>query len=150
MKELHARAEATSTAVPADALALLRAVGDYPRWYPEGVRSVDVQERDAAGTAVRVSAVLHLAQGPLVRDFALGLAVSEPEPGTVRLERVPHEPRDSESFTVTWRVTPSAGGSRIALALEANLDVPRLLPVGGVAASLAEGFVGAAARALQS
>lgn len=148
MKELNARAEATTAAAPGDTLALLRDLEGYPRWYPDGVRTADVRERDRTGAASRVRAVLHLAQGPLQRDFDLDLAVSEPEPGVVRLARIPHDRRDAEVFTVTWRVSANGAGSRIALALDANLDVPRFLPVGAVGTSLAEGFVAAAARAL--
>jgi ribosome-associated toxin RatA of RatAB toxin-antitoxin module len=148
MKELSARADATASASPADALALLRDVEGYPNWYPEGVRSVAVTERDAAGAARGVRAVLHVAQGPLQRDFALMLAVEASEAGVVSLRRIPHDEHDPETFEVSWRVSPAGAGARIALSLEAHLDVPRLLPIGGVGAALAEGFVGAAVGAL--
>jgi hypothetical protein len=147
MKELHARAQAPVSATMADALALLRAVEDYSNWYPNGVREVSVLERDDAGQASKVRATLHVAHGPLVRDFKLTLAVSTPAPDTIRLVRVAHGRDDPEEFEVTWRVQQD-GRVEIALALDANLSVPRLLPVGGVGESLASGFVAAAARAL--
>jgi hypothetical protein len=147
MKELHAHASILVAASEADTLALLRAVEDYPRWYPDGVRSVSVLERDDDGASTKVRATLHVAQGPLVRDFGLTLAVTAPEPGTIELRRQRHGSGDQEQFDVTWRVL---GGAqvRIELALDANLSVPRFLPVGGVAEGLAHGFVGAAAQAL--
>jgi ribosome-associated toxin RatA of RatAB toxin-antitoxin module len=147
VKELHARAGTAVSASAEQTVALLRAVEDYPSWYPDGVRAVEVLERDGDGLATKVKATLHVASGPLVRDFRLTLAVTTPDAATVRLARQPHDTRDPERFDVTWRVV-DRGGVRIELALDANLSVPRLLPVGGVGESLAQGFVGAAARAL--
>ncbi len=147
MKKLHARAEAPVNATAEQAIALLRAVDGYPTWYPEGVRAAEVLERDDDGRPTKVKATLHIASGPLVRDFRLTLLVTSPDPGTIRLAREPHDSSDSERFEVTWRVTDRYG-VQIELALDANLSVPRLLPVGGVGESLAQGFVGAAARAL--
>ncbi len=148
MKELRARASSAVTAGTAETLALLRAVERYPEWYPDGVRNVSVLERDADGAASLVRATLHLAQGPLQRDFGLTLAVATPTPDTITLARRSHGRGDAEQFSVTWQVAPAGTGARIELALDANLSVPRLLPVGGVGESLAQGFVGAAARAL--
>jgi ribosome-associated toxin RatA of RatAB toxin-antitoxin module len=147
MKELHARAQTPINAGAEEAVALLRAVDEYPTWYPEAVRSAEVLERDGDGWPTKVNATLHLAAGPLVRDFRLTLVVTSPERGTIRLARQPHGAGDSERFEVTWRVVDGSG-VRIELALDANLSVPRLLPVGGVGDSLAQGFVTAAARAL--
>ena len=41
------------------------------------------------------------------------------------------------------------GGAEIGLDLAASLDVPRLLPVGGIGEAMAEGFVAAAANQLR-
>ena len=147
MKELHARASIQVAASEAETLAFLRAVEDYPRWYPDGVRSVSVLEQDDEGAATQVRATLHIAQGPLVRDFGLTLSVTTPGPDTIALRRQRHGAGDQEQFDVTWRVIGGAS-VRIELALDANLSVPRFLPVGGVAEGLAQGFVGAAATAL--
>jgi hypothetical protein len=147
MKELHARAETEVSATEEQAIALLRAVDQYPTWYPEGVRAAEVIERDDEGRPAKVKATLHIASGPLVRDFRLTLVVTSPDPGTIKLAREPHDSRDPERFEVTWRVTDRYG-VKIELALDANLSVPRLLPVGGVGESLAQGFVNAAARSL--
>ncbi|MDQ6607405.1 MAG: SRPBCC family protein [Actinomycetota bacterium] len=147
MKELHARAQTQVNATPEQALALLRAVDGYPTWYPDAVRAAEVLERDDDGRPTKVKVTLHIASGPLVRDFRLTLAVTAPDPETIKLARQPHDASDPERFEVTWRVL-EGDGVRIELALDANLSVPRLLPVGGVGESLAQGFVSAAARAL--
>jgi hypothetical protein len=144
VKELRGRASVTFPAPAPAALALLLDAEGYQRWYPEGVRSVRALERDAAGAPRRVAAVLHVSQGPLQRDLALTLRVEQPDERTVLLVREPHGPSDRERFTVTWLVAD--GG--LSLSLEALLDVPRLLPLGGVGDSLARGFAAAAARAL--
>jgi hypothetical protein len=67
--------------------------------------------------------------------------------GTVALSRVPHQGSDKERFDVTWKV---GGGqsTRIELQLAANLDVPRLVPLGGVGDSMAADLLSAATRAL--
>jgi hypothetical protein len=117
---------------------LLKAVEDYPRWYPDVVREARLLDAD------RAQASLHVSYGPLVRDFDLTLAITSEAPHTVRLTRVPHDISDPEEFEVLWTV---ADGT-ITVTLDANLSVPRLLPVGGIGESMAAGFVDAAARAL--
>lgn len=150
MKELHATASASVPADEAAAVALLRDLEGYPRWYPDGIRDVSVLQRDDGGAPTRVRANLRLAQGPLQRDFGLTLVVSAPAPGAIQLVRQSHGRGDEEQFSVTWRVSAApGGGSRIDLKLDASLSVPRFLPVGGVGEALAQGFVGAAARELR-
>ena len=149
MKQLEASAATEVSAAPADAFALLADVERYPTWYPDVVKRVEVVDRDAAGNPTRARTVLHLAVGPVVRDFHLLLAVRAQPPSAVNLDRVPHEPGDDEQFSVAWTVAPSAAGSRIAVRLAASLPVPRFLPVSGVGESVAQGFVQAASRALQ-
>jgi ribosome-associated toxin RatA of RatAB toxin-antitoxin module len=147
VKELRGTATELVPAAIDKCFALLGAIDEYPVWYPDVVRSVEVLERGADGRATVARAKLHVARGPVVKDFDLKLAVSIDPPHTVKLTRVPHEPSDQERFGVTWRLE-AANGTRIRLDLDANLDVPRFLPLGGIGDSIAEGFVAAAARAL--
>jgi Polyketide cyclase / dehydrase and lipid transport len=138
MKELHGTASSAVTAGAQESFELLRTVEDYPRWYPEVVREAQMLDAD------RARAKLHVAYGPLVRDFDLTLAITSEEPHTIRLTRVPHDMSDPEEFEVAWTVADGA----ITVTLDARLSVPRLLPVGGIGESMARGFVEAAARAL--
>lgn len=149
MKHLEASASTTVAAPLERAYELLADVERYPTWYPEVVRTVDVVERSAPVGAVRRARTrLHASLGPIERDFDLLLRVETAGPDLVRLARVPHEPDDPERFEVTWRLGAQAALIRIDLALVADLDVPRLVPVGGLGDSIARGFVEAAARAL--
>lgn len=147
MKDLRGQASGSVPAPVEQCYELLAAVERYPSWYPETVREAAVLERDGNGDPVRASAQLHVAYGPLVRDFHLTLAVQAERPRAVRLSRIPHEPTDEERFEVRWRLI-EGGRTRIELELEASLSVPRFLPVGGIGDSIAEGFVGAAVKAL--
>ena len=120
----------------------------YPSWYPEVVEEVEVRERDDQGRATRAQTTLHVSYGPLVRSFRLLLAVVVERPSTVKLTRIPHDRSDQERFEVLWRLAESGPGTRISLELDANLSVPRLVPLGGVGDAMAEGFVAAATKAL--
>jgi hypothetical protein len=147
VKELSGSASADVAASTEQCMALLAAVERYPDWYPEVVQRVDVRDRDPAGQATRASTKLHVAAGPMTRDFDLLLNVQVQQPDVVRLVRIPHEPDDEERFEVTWRVRDGTR-RRLELALTAALPVPRFLPVGGIGDSLAQGFVAAAVREL--
>jgi ribosome-associated toxin RatA of RatAB toxin-antitoxin module len=128
---------------------LLAAIERYPDWYPEVVREAEVLERDPDGLPTRANASLHVARGPLVRDFHLALAVVVDRDSMIKLTRIPHGPRDHEQFEVTWRLRAAGDAqTRIDLALGANLSVPRLLPLGGVGDSIADGFMRAARKEL--
>ncbi len=146
MKELHGSASASVSASAQASFDLLADVEGYPNWYPEAVRRVEVLERSGDRRATRARAVLHVAYGPLVRDFDLTLAVAGEAPRWVKLTRLPNEPSDPEQFEVRWRIAPE----RIEVELDATLSVPRLVPVGGIGESVAAGFVAAAARTLTS
>lgn len=150
MKELHGTASARTFASPQRCLELLAAVERYPSWYPEVVRRVEVVDRDADGAPASARTTLHVAQGPFVREIQLLLALELDPPHAVKLVRIPHHVGDAERFAVTWRVSPDGDGSRIDLALDASLSVPRLVPLGGVGNSVAGGFVQAAARELEA
>jgi hypothetical protein len=148
MKELHGASTGSAAASLEDCLALLAAIDRYPSWYPEVVREVTVIESDAEGFASRAEAVLHMSHGPLVKDFRVLLDVRVERPGTVRLVRVPHGGEDDgERFEVTWQLQ-ARGDTHIDLRLDAALAVPRFLPLGPIADTMADGFVRAAVGVL--
>jgi ribosome-associated toxin RatA of RatAB toxin-antitoxin module len=129
---------------------LLIAVESYPRWHPAVVRNVEVVERSDDGHATRARTALHVVVGPVTKDFTLVMAVVTIRPQSVTLTRIPHGPSDAEEFGVRWRLVEENSATRINLDVEANLSVPRFLPLGGVGDQLAGGFVTAAAGALGS
>jgi hypothetical protein len=147
MKELTGSASATTSASRTECMKLLEDIDRYPTWAPEVVKQAEVVERDRAGHPVKARTTLHVERGPLTRDFTLLFDVKVDSSGTIALSRIPHERSDKERFDVTWRVD---GGkhTKVALELVANLDVPRLIPLGGVGDSLAESLVSDAMRAL--
>jgi ribosome-associated toxin RatA of RatAB toxin-antitoxin module len=147
MKQLHGTATATVPAPIEDCFELLDAIDGYPAWYPEVVKHATVIERDADGRPIRARADLHVSVGPLARDFHLELQVSMSPPTVVRFARIPHHAGDNERFEVLWKLEASSE-TVIMLELNANLSVPRLLPLTGVGDSLAQGFVTAAVRQL--
>ena len=149
MKELTGSASATTVATPAQAMALLEAIERYPSWAPDVVKAADVLERDADGHPTKARTKLHVERGPLTRDFDLLFDVKVDPAGRIALTRVPHEPSDGERFNVTWRVDGGTS-TRIALQLDANLSVPRFMPLGDVGDATAQQLVSAATRALQS
>ena len=144
MKELRGRASAPVTASAERCFALFEAVDGYPQWYPEAVRRVEVVQRSADGKPARARAQLHVAYGPLTREFNLLLSVEADPVTRVKLTRVAHEPPDPERFEVTWLLEPG----RIELQMYANLSIPRLVPVSGMGESFAGDFVAAAKKAL--
>jgi hypothetical protein len=146
MKELHGTAS-TVVATPLEAcFALLKAVDRYPEWYPDVVRDVEVLERDADGQPTRARTRLHLSRGPLVHTFDLLMAIVLERPRTVQLAKVATGASE-QTFGVTWRLH-DGGGTRIDLNLDASLNVPRFMPLGGIGDSIAAGFVAAASRAV--
>jgi hypothetical protein len=146
VKELQGTATRDVASSPAECLALFEAVERYPAWYPEVVRRVDVTHREGDGRASEVETDLHLAYGPVTKDFNLLMTVRI-EPPTVMLDRVRHGASDDHNFQVVWRVAEGPQ-TRIELRLAASLDVPWFLPVGGIGDGIAGGFIDAAAREL--
>jgi ribosome-associated toxin RatA of RatAB toxin-antitoxin module len=144
MKELHGSASAPVTASVERCFELFEAVDGYPQWYPEAVRRVEVVQRAVDGKPARAQAQLHVAYGPLTREFNLLLSVEADPLTRVKLTRLAHEPPDPERFEVTWLVQPG----RIELQMYANLSIPRLVPVSGVGESFAGDFVAAAKKVL--
>ncbi len=147
MKSLRGIASAVVPATVEQCFALLAAVDGYPRWHPDVVRDVRVLETGADGHPTRAHATLHVAYGPLAKDFPLVLAIALDRPRTVALTRLPNDPGDDERFDVMWRLE-DRGDTRVELELDARLDVPRLLPIGGIGDTMADGFVQAALEAL--
>jgi hypothetical protein len=143
MKELRGTAAALVPAPLEDCLALVQAVEAYPEWHPDVVRSVEVVDGDAGAVPRRVRTQLHLSVGPLTKDFELLMAVTVRAPTTVKLAKV----GGNAKFDVTWHLQDGAN-TRLALELEANLDAPRFLPLGGIGDSVAQGFVSAASTEL--
>jgi hypothetical protein len=146
VKELSGSAYSAVDATVARCMALLEAVDSYPEWHPEVVQEVEVLARND-GHPTRVRTKLHLARGPLVKDFNLVMAVASDGRRQVRLTKVRDAHSGPEQFEVTWLVEDT-GPTLIRLDLSASLDVPRFLPVGGVGDGMAEGFVAAAVKAL--
>jgi hypothetical protein len=150
MKRLHGTAASAVTAPIESCFDLLVAVDRYPTWYPEVVREVEVVERGDGGRPSQARTTLHVSHGPLVRDFRLVLSVYTERPAIVRLTRIPHGPSDSERFQVSWGLRAAGAETRVELELDANLSVPRLVPLGSIGEAMAAGFVAAAEKALRA
>jgi ribosome-associated toxin RatA of RatAB toxin-antitoxin module len=146
MAELRGTATDLVAAPLAECFALIQAVDRYPSWHPDVVREVEVLERDAEGQPQRVHTKLHVARGPVVKDFDVILAVIAEPPEGLKLTRVADHPSD-QSFDVAWRLQDGAR-TRMTIDLSANLNVPRFLPLGAVGNSIAEDFILAAKDAL--
>jgi ribosome-associated toxin RatA of RatAB toxin-antitoxin module len=144
MKELHGSASGAVSASPERCFDLLVAVDTYPDWYPAAVRRAEVVERAADGRPLAARAALEVSYGPLTRSFDLLLRIEAQRPAWVHLTRVTHSPSDDERFDVRWRVVPG----RVDLDLEANLSVPRFVPIAGIGDSFAEDFLAAAVKRL--
>ena len=147
MRELRATAAGTVDAPPEACLALLADVAAYPRWCPQTVRRAEAVERDSDGHPTRARITLRLGLGPLAGSFDELMAVRVDAPDRVSLTRVPHQPTDPERLEVTWQIRPGPP-ARLEVELTAALDVPRLVPLGAMANSVAQDLVAAASRAL--
>jgi Polyketide cyclase / dehydrase and lipid transport len=151
VKELSGSGTGTTNATREQSLALLEDIDSYPSWASDVVPEAEVLERDAQGQPTKARCKLHADLGPLTRDFNLVMSVHiDAAAGTVKLSRIPHGPTDRERFDVIWQVEGGNPQTRIGLDLSANLSVPRMVPLGGVGDSLAQGLVNAATRELAS
>lgn len=146
MKDLHGTASTVVSASPERCVELLAAIDGYPDWYPDGVREVEVLEKDDDGQPTTVRTVLHVEVAGFNRDFNLTMSVKVDPKGRVALKKVKADSSDPP-FDVTWRVS-DGDGTRIELELDTALPVPRLVPLGGVGDSIARSFVSAASDAL--
>jgi ribosome-associated toxin RatA of RatAB toxin-antitoxin module len=149
VKHLRGTATAAVAAPVEECLALLEAVDAYPNWYPEVVQEVEVIEANDDGRPTKARTTLHVSQGPIVKDFNLLLAITVDRPTTVKLSRIPNDASDQQRFDVTWQLDEH-GTTSIRLGLDANLSVPRFIPIGSVGNAIAEGFVRAASRELDA
>jgi len=149
VKELHGDADAGVGASAEECLSALAAVERYPTWYPDVVKSVEVLETGSDGVAIRAQVKLFVSVGPVKKDFNVLMDVSVVAPDRVKLSRVPHDDSDDHRFDVAWEVEDQGESRRIALALDASLEVPRFLPLGSIGDDLAAGFVSAVARELE-
>ncbi len=149
MKHLHGSAQAAVDLPIEGCFALLAALEDYPSWYRDVVRQVEVVESGDDGLPLRAETKLHLAHGPVSRDLDLLLAVRVRRPSLVELTHVPRGPSSGASFDATWRLEDQAG-TRLELELDATMPLPRLVPLGGVGNAFAAGFMRAAVARLQS
>jgi hypothetical protein len=150
MKALHAVACATTPASLEQCFELLSAIDEYPRWYPSRILSAESLEHGADGLPTRARAILHLAHGPLVKQFPLDLSVITRRLTSIELHRMPEHAQDEEQLSIFWRLSDGALARRIDVEMRAHLAVPRFLPIGGMAESLARSFVDAAIGALSS
>lgn len=149
MKELAGSAETTVEATPEACFELVAAVEGYPRWNGEVIREVELLAAGSDGRPTRVSTTVHVTAGPITRDFRLVMDVEYSGRDSVCLSRVPHEPSDPEKFELVWRVARAGPTTGLGIELTATLEVPRLVPLGGVGDRIAQGFVDAARRELE-
>ena len=150
MKELSARAAGTTQASPEQVFAVLTDYESYPSWYPSAVRGAEILERDPeSGDPTKVKVTLYASVGPLNREFRLWLAVTKDPFTTVELARIPKDPNDREEMEVTWAIAADGSGSMLSVDLRARLNLPPLLPTGGVPERFAKGFLAAALDALK-
>jgi ribosome-associated toxin RatA of RatAB toxin-antitoxin module len=148
MKQLSASASAETSASRERCFALVCAIERYPSWCPDTVTAAEVTERDGDGLPTHARVNLHVVHGFLVRDFKLDVAVQTRKPESVEMARIPHRPDDREELVVGWSLDGD-GPTRIEVRMRANLSIPGLVPVGGLAESVANGFLNAALSALR-
>jgi ribosome-associated toxin RatA of RatAB toxin-antitoxin module len=147
MKELSASASGRTHASVDEVYGLLSNFESYPDWFPEGVKSIQVLERDPDGRPSRLQTKLHASSGPVQRDFDMQMTTVLRRLELVELRRVPNQNRDPEEMTVSWRLTKGPQ-TLVAVDLHARLDLPGFLPVGGLAQGMADRFLQAALRRL--
>lgn len=148
MKELSGSATVTTEATPEACFELVAAVDRYPSWNSDAIRRMEVLESDSEGRATRVRTAVHVAAGPLTREFELVMDVEHSERDAVCLSRVPNDPDDAEKFEVVWRISDGPP-TCLAIELSAVLEVPRLIPLAGIGDRVAQGFADAARRELE-
>ena len=151
MRDLGATATDEAGAAIERCFELVTDVEQYPRWYPAGVKRAEPLERATDGQLTKVIATLVLAHGRIQRDFTLHMEVTREPPRLVELRRLPKHPGDQEQVVISWRLSSQGPQrTRVEVELAAKLDLPRFLPLGGVADSIANGFLSAALDALRA
>jgi ribosome-associated toxin RatA of RatAB toxin-antitoxin module len=150
LRHLRGAAAARTAATAEACFDLVTALEKYPSWYPDVVRGVSALRRGPDGHAIEADVTLRLAIGPLKNDYGLRMAVSRRRGDEVILTRLPDDESDQEQFRVTWRFGQDDAFTDIRLEIDAYLDVPRMVPLGGLGDRLAAGFIEAACNALES
>jgi hypothetical protein len=147
-REFHGEAAEGSSAPLEECFGLLAAVERYPDWCGEVIRDVEVRESGADGQPTQVRMTVHVARGPIEREFNLFLAVATEPPQLVKLTRVTDHPTNQE-FNATWLLGVRPGETTlITLQLDALLRVPWYMGGRGVGDAIAQRFVEAACAAL--
>jgi hypothetical protein len=141
-RAFHGEAAEDSPAPLEACFAVLAAVDRYPDWCGDVIRQVEVLESDADGQPSRVRMTVHVARGPIEREFNLFLAVVAGPPQLVKLTRVTDHPTNQE-FNATWLLSPGES-TRITLKLDAKLRVPWYFSGRGIGDAIAKRFVEAA------
>ena len=149
MKRLHGEASATVDTTAARCLEFLADIAQYPDWYPQVVRAADVVAKGPRDAPSRARMTLRVSRGPLEREFRL-LANVEVGATGVTVARIPHDGADKEEFAVSWKIEEQTDNLLVHLSIDANLAVPRFLPLGDIGDELAADFVSAMARRLRS
>jgi hypothetical protein len=149
MKHLHGAAQSAVDVPVEDCLEFLAALDEYPGWYPDVVKEVQVVEHDPDGLPLKAETKLHLSYGPVSRDLDLLLAVRVRRPDLVQLTHVPRGRSSGTAFDATWRLEDH-GQTHLDLDLDATMPVPRLVPLAGVGDAFAVGFMQAAVGRLES
>ena len=125
-------------------------IAGYPSWYPTGVKRAEQLEQGPDGRPTKVAATLALTSGPIQRDFSLEFGVTTERPTLIELRRLPHgSGGGADLVVISWRLRElAADRTELTVAFDAELDVPRFLPLGGLADGIAGGFLAAAIASL--
>lgn len=146
VKEIRGSASAEVAAPVERSYELLAGVDRYGEWNGDLVRELEVLDRDP----LRIRAVIHVKQSPLMKNFELRLVVHA-QPHVVHIERLPNEPTDPEALELAWQVASADGGSRIDLEFAAVVSfAPAFLPLHGVGDLLANRLLSSAVAALSA
>ena len=123
-RQLKGGAQSTIPASAEACYAVLEDVERWPQWY-ERVRSIEVLERDPAGTPAEA-----LLEAIVLRfELRLRTRVALDPPRAVALERVAHGSGGEEGMRLAVALEP-AGDSCLARAeVDAQVDLPRLVPL---------------------
>jgi ribosome-associated toxin RatA of RatAB toxin-antitoxin module len=142
------RVERVVAAPPEACFAVVSDIERYPDWLT-GVQAIEVRERDDDGQVSLARVRVRLSLPAFSRELAFSGRVEREPPRRLRLRREPSTAASSpETVAMTWTVAPEGGGSRVGLELEAEVDAPRLVPLGPVGDALARSFADALARRL--
>lgn len=123
-RQLKGGAQSTIPASAQACYAVLADVERWPQWY-EPVRTIEVLERDAAGTPAEV-----LLQASVLRyELRLRTRVALEPPRAVALERVAHGSDDEEGMRLAVALEPAGDSCRARAEVDAQVDLPRVVPL---------------------